>query len=262
MPTRLHQMVVGTLAELRELGLTLDPVNDWDHVMQLHRLACACAGVDDPWEPHVPDPVLTIKGLTLRKPTFGAALWLEDHADRWWGESEPKMALALIYAMIYGRREFAMRLMHFRPHAERELGKLAKRIAGPFPEVAEAVRYFVNSGPSSSLTKSATPGDGVIDPDPPPTVAFIVSCVQEVYGGTLKAYLWGQSKEWTQAQLTQYILRHRGERNEPGKPDPNDPHLLAFTEYNKARDALVELKRKERDELAAEKAKEQEAPHG
>jgi hypothetical protein len=253
MPTRLHQMVVGTLAELRDKGITLDPVLDWDRLMQLHRLACACAGRDDPWEPHVPDPTLTIKGLTLRKPSYGAAIWLDDCAGVWWAESPVKQSLALIYAMLYGRRPLAMRMMYFKPHAERELAKLSRRIAGPFPEIAEAIEHFAYPGPSTSLMKTDTPGGGVLDPDPPPGVSFVVSCVQEIYGGTTRSWLWDTSKEWTHALLAQYIMRHRAS-GDSTKPDKDDPKVVAFREYQTAVAELVRVKTEQRAQADKEAA--------
>lgn len=76
----LHQLARSAIADLAKQGVTLDAVADFDHLVNLDRLARAAADASNDWKTQRAFfPTVGKSGVTLRRLSIGAQLFLDEH---------------------------------------------------------------------------------------------------------------------------------------------------------------------------------------
>lgn len=219
----------------------MDPALDFDSILQLHELAeMQMDHGSTLWEPHIPDPVLRVQGFELRKPSALAHVWLSECAGRWWRNDEGMLSIASFWVMWRGRSRPLLFAMNFRPYAERELARTARRLKGSLENMMQAIRWFYSPGPTASLLAvQDTPGGGRMDPDPAPPLRRVAGLLQELYGQTWEYWLTEIPRETATSLIRDYVMRHLPANRSGEAADENDPRVEAFRQYREAEIAFV-----------------------
>lgn len=147
----------SALIELKNNGVTLDPIEDIDHILTLHALGKKLV---DPPAVHGETlrPVLRIGNLTLRRISIGARRWLVDQVAEWFPTDNDRLDLAYAYAMAHAHEpETLWRWLDDRSGFVKALKKWERTITVSMDELRKAIKSFQEE---SKPEPEAKPGIG------------------------------------------------------------------------------------------------------
>jgi hypothetical protein len=98
----MNKALKSALLELKREGISLDPIEDLDHILTLHALAERITNPPPvPGDRAVDEPVLAIGDAVLRPLSIGARRWLTERAARWFPGDSALQDLAYAFAMAH-----------------------------------------------------------------------------------------------------------------------------------------------------------------
>ena len=157
----------------------------------------ACDRVAEPFKEVNADaagfPVRVCDGVWFWRLTIGAAIWMGDFVEKWWGDDYVKYRAATIYACMNARNAGAFRLDD-RRKAESAIRKALRGIAATQEEIDLALDKVI------SRRDDADPGDV---PATAANWAAMIARVEAQTGLPREHWLWGVSYSSTLAVYNQ-----------------------------------------------------------
>lgn len=194
---------------------------------ELADLVHACDKVANPFADVNADaagfPVRVCKGVYLWRLTIGAAIWMSDFAERWWGNDYAKYRAAAVYASLNSRDPDAFRLEDER-EARKAIRRALRRIPATDAEIQLALDRVLGLSPDAPAAEEATAANW----------AAMIARVEAQTGIPRDHWLWGVSYSQTLAVYNQCerIVAASGGKTAPRMQD----------ELDRATNALQRLK--------------------
>lgn len=203
------------------------------------KLWLACDRVDHPYKGRNLDligkPVVN-GNLTLYKLTVGASVWLDECAEKWWGNNTGEYFWALVYSLAHGRTVGAFDSLLDKNSAEKTINKWQKTITLTRGEVEEAVDAILDIGrdiPSSkeqAQRQTQQPQD--ID------WSGLIQELEITTGIPAHEWLYGKSAEYTLRAYSKHrdiLILTAG-----GNPDSVDELDTAITQLARTKKQILE----------------------
>jgi hypothetical protein len=162
------------------------------------KLWLACDRVDHPYKGRNLDligkPVVN-GNLTLYKLTVGASVWLDECAEKWWGNDTGEYFWALVYALSHGRIKGAFDELLQKDKAEGIIRRWSKSINITREEVDEAVSEVLEIGRDLQSTKDKQKAQ--IQQPQDIDWASLIQELEIATGVPAHEWLYGKSAEYT-----------------------------------------------------------------
>jgi hypothetical protein len=142
----MNRALKSALYELKNEGVTLDPIEDLEHIVTLHTLALAISAPRAlPGEAALLRPALCIGNVTLYRLSLGARRFLADVVDAWFPRDSHMQDLSYAYAMAIGHEPEKLWAVQSDRRAFRDAVRAWEKTVGvPFDQLAGAVRAFLD----------------------------------------------------------------------------------------------------------------------
>jgi hypothetical protein len=200
-----------------DFGVTLDPVDDYDILVQLNDLGTQCECPFDPDErKHLLSLPIRCGDVDIHRPTFGALFWIEDYVGPFFAD-EPLIAdVAVLFALAHARRPEVFDMLSEREAARSAVKKWAKS-SNITVEQAESVLLEM------------FPDKDTPDSKPSSMAGFIEVLMNTYPGSSMEYWLWEQPIDRIEVILDQAAERASDEAQDNKKaPNPYAPSTKAL----------------------------------
>ena len=100
----MNKLLKSALLEMKNDGITLDPIADLEHILELDRLSRRMTDLQVTGEAGVFSPSITVGNVTLHRLSLGAQAWLFGAVSEWYAESRADQDMAYLFAMAHSDR--------------------------------------------------------------------------------------------------------------------------------------------------------------
>lgn len=191
-------------------------------------------------------PVASVRGVDFHALTVGASVWLDEFAERWWGNDPACYFWALVYALVHAHERDAFATLTERGAARAAIVRTCLRLACSRSEVERAVDKALGRvgdlyDADAAKERKAARTDW----------AGFVARLETQTGIARDEWLWGRSAEYAKRafqDLHAFAALNCRERVK----------VRVFDEMDRAITALARLKKSIRDRILAE----DDAAHG
>jgi len=207
-------------------GITLDPVDDFDTLTELHEIGVQC---ECPFDPAERKRLLSLPvrcgDVDLHRPTFGALFWIEDYANHFFADSLVA-DVAVLFALAHARQPEVFDHLTDPKTAKKTVKTWAKSSG---ITLAEAETALMEIFPDESQ------GDGKQS-----SIAGFFEVLMNAYPGTsIEYWMWEQPIDRIETITAQAAERASDEaQDKKNAPNPNAPSTKAL---KRMRDKVVEL---------------------
>ena len=188
-------------------------------------------------------PVARVRGIDFHPLTVGASVWLEEYAEKWWGDDATCYFWAIVYALVHAHEREAFALLTERGAARVAIVRTCLRLALSRNEVENAVDKALgrvcdlyDAGEPEERRAARTDWIG------------FVARLEAQTGIARDEWLWGRSAAYAQRafqDIHAFASRH----------SPSRAKVRVFDEMDRAVNALARLKKGIRDRVLAEDAR-------
>lgn len=214
---------------------------------ELEELVDCCRRADHPFDEETKAlfdaPAARLRGADFYPLTVGASIWLDEYAEKWWGDDNNRYFWALVYALVHARDKDAFSGMDDKRAARRAIVRMALRFAFSRRALEDAVDAALgrsgNDAPDSR-------GPGAAEREAAMTDWSAMVARLEVESGIMRDdWLWGRSAAYTvRAYHELHVFAARASGGEDRR--------RMFDELDRAINALARLKKRIKERLANE----------
>ena len=217
---------------------------------ELEELVDCCRRADHPFAEKakalLDAPAATLRGVPFYPLTVGASIWLDEYAEKWWGDDNNRYFWALVYALVHARARAAFACLTSEDSARRAIRRMALHFVFSRRALEEAV--------DKALGRSGNDAPDTREPDAAEREAAMTDWSAmvarlEVESGIVRDdWLWGRSAEYTVRayhELHVFAARASG----------GDDRRRMFDELDRAINALARLKKRIKERLANEQGR-------
>jgi len=152
----MNRALKSALIELKNEGVSLDPIADLEHLLTLHSLSLAMIHPPHPpGERAVFGPSLRVGHITLRRLSLGARRFVVDVAAEWFREDMQAQDLAYAYCMAIGSEpEKLWAVQNNKAAFVKSVRAWERTIGVPFDELRVAIQRFLDVEKAEPGTKA------------------------------------------------------------------------------------------------------------
>lgn len=232
----LHQLAKMKVKELAAKGVTLDAVEDFDHLVNLDRLARAAADAAHDWKTRRAFfPTVGIANVVLRRPSVGAWMFFTTEVLPALPPNDANAEVACVAFVLAHAEDPARHLLPFagRPEAfAAAVNAWLKTVGATWAELDAAVAKLLAPDAAEALLASLLPRNTKRDRTET-AWAEITAALAAEFGRDPEWWMWSAPDELTLEMLSQLNRRRESERTaetEDGTlrmPDPNSAAVRA-----------------------------------
>lgn len=226
--TDLHPSAARVVKAAEAKGCRLDPVSDFGLLLDLHRAACAAAGIASAEQRMAElDLPVNIGGVRLWRLSPAAAAWLGSDAPRLFASDPDGMTAATIWSLANSRNPAAFAELISSPSPALDVMRWYKALPVSADALLMACDILLSRAQEDGPTK-----DGRLRRsfDGAPLLGSSIALLMAEYGQTEAHWLWECSAERFTACLRDAIER-RARKDGCRAPDPDSPVIRATAEF-------------------------------
>ena len=187
-------------------------------------------------------PVARVRGIDFHPLTVGASVWLEEFAEKWWGDDATCYFWAIVYALVHAHEREAFALLTERGAARAAIVRTCLRLALSRAEVENAVDKAL--GRVCDLYDAGAPEERKAARN---DWTGFVARLEAQTGIPRDEWLWGRSAAYAKRAYQDLHAFAASMSNTRAK-------VRVFDEMDRAVNALARLKKGIRDRVLAEDA--------
>lgn len=185
----MHLLAQTAARDLAAQGAPLDPIEDFDDLVELNRLALACENASSAWKTqHAFFPTVGAANVTLRRLSIGARIFFAEEVAPHIADDDCSQVAALAWIMAHSDRPD----LHLWPLAGRpaqiqaSIEAWMKTVGATWQELDRAVAQLLKVSEGVVLDKPGKPAA----PPPPPDYCAICSALAEAHGRDPVWWFW------------------------------------------------------------------------